>query len=273
VETPTAHTLLSALHARELAVAFQPKVDLHTGRIQGAEALVRWTHPPDAFIGLAERTGIIHRLTRYVLREALATCRTWLDTGVRIPVAVNVSAVDLADPTLPEDVERALADHGVPAALLEIEITETQIIRDRERTEEVLRQLGELGVALAIDDFGTGHASLAQLVAMPVHVLKIDRSFVDGMIGDRRREAIVRSTVALGQALDLTGVAEGIEDEATAERLLDWRCHLGQGWLWGKAMPAADLTERLIDQSAPFRASVVQCVRQPAVSRGSRLAA
>ena len=264
---PTAHALLQAIRERELGVAYQPKIDLHTGRVVGAEALARWSHPPAAFVEVAERTGIIHRLTRFVLGEALTACRGWLELGLRIPVAVNVSAVDLADPTLPEDVAAALAAHRVPASLLELEITETQIVHDRERTDAVLAALAALGVQLAIDDFGTGHASLSQLVAMPVHVLKIDRSFVDGMLGDPRREAIVRSTVALGQALDLKVVAEGVEDEATAARLLEWRCHLGQGWLWGRAMPPGDLAACAIAR-VPFRATVVT-----AVSSGSRLAA
>ena len=240
--------LRSAIDGDELLLHFQPKLDLRTGEIQGVEALVRWQHPerglvpPDEFIPLAERTGLIHPLTTWVLGRAAAECRRWLDDGVAVPVAVNVSARSVLDPLFPSTVAAILEEHGLPGSLLTIEITETAMVADPGRALEVLTALAGLGAQLAIDDFGVGYTSLSHLKRLPVHELKIDRSFVANMNMDDNDAVIVRSTVDLGRNLGLRVVAEGVETAEVSQLLLEIGCDLGQGYLFARPMPAADVT-------------------------------
>jgi diguanylate cyclase (GGDEF)-like protein len=225
---------------------FQPQLDLRTGAVVGAEALVRWrredgsfTSPMD-FIPAAERSGAIKPLTLHVLACALEAQRTWAAAGTCVRVAINLSARSLIAPELLAEVERGLERAGVAPADLELEVTESMIMADPDRARRTLERLGDLGIHLAIDDFGTGYSSLAYLSRLPVHTVKIDRSFVKDLESDPAAELIVRATIDLGHNLGLTVAGEGIEDEATRIRLRDLGCDTAQGFLWSPAVPAED---------------------------------
>ncbi|HET9944296.1 MAG TPA: bifunctional diguanylate cyclase/phosphodiesterase [Actinomycetes bacterium] len=230
----------------ELVLHYQPKCDL-TGAVRGVEALVRWQHPerglllPAEFVPVAERTGLIHPLTDFVIDRAVGQAAAWSAAGRPVAVAVNVSTRSLLDPGFAERVLAILAAHRTPAQLLGLEITETTIMEDPDRALAVLTRLAGEGVRLSIDDFGTGYSSLAYLKSLPVHELKIDRSFVAGMVGNPRDQVIVDSTVALGRRLGLEVVAEGVEDEATRAALEGLGCELAQGYLFSRPVPAADV--------------------------------
>ncbi len=232
----------------ELVLHFQPKADLQTRRVLGVEALVRWEHPergllyPDAFIALAEKTGLIGPLTLHVLDRALAQARAWMQAGLDLTMAVNVTPRNLLDLTLPDQVETLLELHSVPPSKLELEITETAIMADPPRAKAVLARLHALGISLAVDDFGTGYASLSWLRDLPLQTLKIDRSFVMRMAADEGDATIVRSSVQLGRSLGLKVVAEGVEDEAAWVQLLGLGCDLAQGFHLSRPQPAAALT-------------------------------
>jgi diguanylate cyclase len=236
--------LRRALDGGELVMHYQPKVSISTGDVVGAEALVRWQHPehglifPDEFIPLAEHTGLIGPLTHHVLDTALAQARRWVDAGRALPVSVNLSARNLLDERLPGEVAELLATHGVAAALLELEVTESAIMTEPVRAQELLEQLCALGVRISIDDFGVGYTSLAQLKTLPVTELKIDRSFVMSMIEDHSNAVIVHSVVDLGHNLGLTIVAEGVEDHTALSALAGFGCDVAQGYHFSRAMPA-----------------------------------
>jgi diguanylate cyclase (GGDEF)-like protein len=239
--------LRRALDEHELVLHYQPKADLADRRIVAVEALVRWQHPqhgllgPDEFIPLAEATGVIRELTLQVLDEALRQQRAWRDAGLDIRVAVNLSARDLYDLTLPATVARTLARHGVPAAALELEITESVIVSDPMRARAILNRLSEMGVGLAVDDYGTGYSSLGYLKRLPIDQMKIDRSFVMQMAEDRNDAAIVRSTVELGRNLGLKVVAEGVETAAAWAHLKALGCDFAQGYYLSRPVPAAEV--------------------------------
>ncbi len=241
--------LRRAIDNGELVLHFQPKVALPGARVCGVEALVRWAHPqrglilPGEFIPLAERTPLIRPLTRYVLDAALEQCARWRDAGRALGVAVNVSARNLLDEHFVDEVQELLAYRRVPASCLEIEVTESAITADPERARRILGRLAEGGVTLSIDDFGAGYTSLAQLKDLPVHQLKIDRSFVAPMAADPSNALIVRSVVELGHNLGLTTVAEGVEDEATYDRLEAMGCDVAQGYHVCRPMAAEQLEE------------------------------
>jgi diguanylate cyclase (GGDEF)-like protein len=234
--------LARAIESDELVLHYQPKCALD-GTVRGVEALVRWRHPergllmPADFIPAAERTGLIHPLTDVVLSAALARARDWYDAGTPTSVAVNVSTRTLLDGGFAARVLAHLAAHRTPPALLGLEITETTIMEDPDRALAVLTRLSDAGVRLSIDDFGTGYSSLAYLKSLPVHELKIDRSFVAGMTTSERDRVIVDSTVALGRRLGLDVVAEGVEDEGTRAALGDLGCELAQGFLFSRPVP------------------------------------
>jgi diguanylate cyclase (GGDEF)-like protein len=238
--------LARAIDADELVLHYQPKCDL-AGAVRGVEALVRWQHPtrgllpPAEFVPAAERTGLIHPLTEVVLAAAARQARAWFDAGTPIPVAVNVSTRSLLDPGFAERVLAHLAAHRTPPELLGLEITETTIMEDPDRALAVLSRLADARIRLSIDDFGTGYSSLAYLKALPVHELKIDRSFVAAMTSSERDHVLVASTVALGHRLGLDVVAEGVEDEATRDALAGLGCELAQGYLFSRPAPAEAL--------------------------------
>jgi diguanylate cyclase (GGDEF)-like protein len=243
--------LRAAIDRRELHLVFQPIVSLSSGEVERVEALVRWDHPrlgplpPANFVPLAEHTELIAPLTRLVLQDALAACARWYEAGADVAVSVNVSSIDLLDESLPAAVERALAQHDLPARVLVLELTESTAMIDSERVRNVLDALCKLGVGIAIDDFGTGYSSLARLQRLPVQAIKIDRSFVGLMLEDENADTIVRSTVELGKSLGLAVVAEGIEEAAHWERLVALGCDFGQGYLIGREVTAQAIVDAM----------------------------
>jgi diguanylate cyclase (GGDEF)-like protein len=239
--------LRGAIEREELELAYQPKVALGDGTLRSVEALIRWPHPtrgllmPDVFIPLAEHTGLIRPLTRFVLTAALRQCREWQAAGLDVSVAVNLSARDLLDADLPDQVAALLERFGVDGSKLELELTESTFLADPVRARALLVRLSELGVALAIDDFGSGYSSLGYLKQLPIDVLKIDKSFVMAMDGDADDAAIVRSTIGLARNLGLSVVAEGVETDRVWHELASLGCTLAQGYFVGRPMPAAEL--------------------------------
>jgi diguanylate cyclase (GGDEF)-like protein len=239
--------LREAIDGGQITLHYQPKVDVADGRVIGVEALARWTHPtkgaigPDAFIPLAEQSGLIRRLTSLVVTEALGQVGRWRTQGLDLTVAVNLSMRDLLDPALPGEIEASLERAGLPAGVLELEITEGSVMDQPARAEAVLARLSTMGVALAIDDFGTGYSSLTYLQRLPVSELKIDRSFVMRLTTSDADAEIVRSTIDLGHNLGLVVVAEGVEDEPSLAFLRDARCDVAQGFHIGRPMRADDV--------------------------------
>ena len=250
--------LRHAVENHTLQVHYQPKADLATGAILGAEALVRWEHAdlgfvaPDEFIPVAERTGLIRPLTLFVLEHALRDCRTWSVTaGREMTVAVNLSAGSLLNLSFPSDVARLLRETRMPAHCLTLEITESTIMADPERAITVLNDLASMGVELAIDDFGTGYSSLSQLKRLPVTELKIDRSFVMSMMSDDNDAVIVNSTIDLGHNLGLRIVAEGVENQESWQRLAMLGCDVAQGFHLSRPVPSGALIRWLAAGGIP----------------------
>ena len=273
--------LLSDLHLGlerdELQLHYQPKLDLASGTVTGVEALVRWEHPtqgriaPDVLIPLAESTGMIDKLTRVVLGQALRQSRAWHDQGLDLTVAVNLSTRNLLNPGLAGEVTAALEAHGVPAERLILEITESSVMGDAERTLPVLERLAGAGIMLSLDDFGTGYSSLSYLQRLPVSEVKIDRSFVLGLTGgDETSTVLVRSIISLGASLRLRIVAEGVEDAGTLEQLRELGCDVIQGWHTGRPVPAAELTASLLGATVAGRPAPASRTRSPATPRPSR---
>ena len=239
----------------QLLVYFQPICTPH-GDVTGAEALIRWQHPtagllnPDSFVQMAENHSLMAPLTRHVLRAALAQCRQWRALDPHATVAVNLSATSLLDDNLVDDVAAAIRLADVPADALILEITETMLMADPERSRRTLHALRGHGIRLAVDDYGTGHCSLAYLRNLPVQELKLDRSFVRDIATEPRDAAIVRSTIELAHSLGLVLVAEGVEDAETARLLQQMGCDLAQGYYFGRPAPSASHLARLTDHAA-----------------------
>ena len=243
-----ASDLRRALEQQELRVYYQPVHELKTSRLIGVEALVRWEHPlrgllaPGEFIPIAERTGLIAEIDAWVLEQACWQMVQWQGAGVELAfVAVNISSRLFARPELFALVSTVLADTGLDPALLELEVTESAVMDNSQVALEQMHRLRALGLRLAIDDFGTGFSSLLRLKRLPVQKLKIDQGFVAGLPGDNDDVAIVRAVIALGQSMGLQVHAEGIEQVGQAQFLLDLDCDLGQGYWFGRPMPAQDL--------------------------------
>ncbi|QEY12538.1 bifunctional diguanylate cyclase/phosphodiesterase [Cellvibrio sp. KY-YJ-3] len=242
-----------AIRENQLCLYYQPKILLDEKRCYGFEALIRWIHPelgfvpPADFIPMAELTTLIHQLTAWVLEKAISQCRTWQDQGMSLSIAVNLSARNLMDDNIPKLVERLLIKYQLPAARLELEITESSIMTDPTRALRNLDALHALGVHLAIDDFGTGYSSLAYLKRLPVQTLKIDSSFVRSMLEDLQDELIVNSTIHLAHNLGLMVVAEGVENEALLNRLSEMGCDEAQGFFIGKPMSVINTNEWLVE--------------------------
>jgi diguanylate cyclase (GGDEF)-like protein len=248
--------LRAAIDDDELALEFQPKVSLTTGRIDGVEALVRWNHPRRGrlsaaeFVPTAESLGLIGPLTEAVITMARAQCRAWLDDGLELQIAVNLSAQSVQDLETVEIARRGLERWEVPAHLLKFEITEGSLVSDTKRAREVLGRLDRLGITLSLDDFGTGYSSLAYLRDLPVHEIKLDRAFLK-QIDHETDFTIVRSTVELGHQLGMRIVAEGVEEPAAIRSLLEVGCDVAQGYFFGRPMSAADLTDWLRAKNPP----------------------
>jgi diguanylate cyclase (GGDEF)-like protein len=241
----------AALERGELVLHYQPKIDLRHRRITGVEALVRWQHPergllgPHEFIPQIEPTALIGPFTLHVVEQALVQMVAWRRRGIDLEMSVNLSARNLLDPELPEQVAVLLRRYGVPPGRLTIEVTESAALVDPERAVSSLQALRAAGIGVSIDDFGTGNASIEYLATLPASELKIDRSFITDMLEDARAEAIVRSTIDLARNLGLTVVAEGIETDAVLERLAELGAQTGQGYGISRPLPAEELTSQL----------------------------
>lgn len=239
--------LRDAIDRKELILHYQPKFELATGYPVGVEGLVRWNHPsgrlvpPLEFIGPAEESSLIHPLTRYVLDSALSQCRTWMDRGWSLPVAVNVSANCFADRNFAEGVCQSLARHHVQPKLLTLEITEATIESEPGRVCSQLQFLREQGVRVALGAYGVGYSTLAKLKTLPIDELKIDRSLVSNLTSDAHDRALITAILDLGAGLGLSVIAEGAEDAVTCELLLEIGCEIAQGFQWMRPMPAAEL--------------------------------
>ncbi|MBI3607413.1 MAG: EAL domain-containing protein [Nitrospirae bacterium] len=250
-----------AIEHDELVLHYQPKIHLQSGRVIGVEALVRWQHPhrglipPDEFVPLAERTGLMKPLTLGVITAALRQSQIWYREGLRLTVAVNLSARNLQDPQLPDQVAELLQNAGVSPEHLELEITESTIMADPARALDILTRLNRMGLALAIDDFGTGSSSLGYLKRLPVSEIKIDKSFVRNMAEDDNDAVIVRSTIELAHNLGLTVVAEGVETQYLLDRLTALGCDAAQGYYMSKPMPAPALTRWF--HESPWKVTMV----------------
>jgi len=259
--------LRQAIDGNELKLHFQPKIDLRTDEVKGVEALVRWIHPvrgsipPSEFIPFAEQTGFIRHVTRWVIEAALAQMEAWLADAVEIPVAINVSARDLTSAELPDLLAEAMRRHRVPSHLVSLEITESALMEDPQHAARILARVRELGVGVAVDDYGTGYSALSYLAQLSVDCLKIDRSLVNNLRQGSRNAAIVRSTVALGENLGLTVVAEGVETPDQIALLRQFGCHEAQGFGLARPMPAEQViawtVARELADHAP-RAAVIQ---------------
>ncbi len=238
---------------------FEPQVDLATGRLTGFEVLARWDHPltgiiaPDRFIAIAEEHNLIGRLSDQVVRKAFAAAAEW-DSSLTL--SINISPRQFTDSWLAQKIVRLLAETGFPAERLVVEVTESSLFADIDLARTIVQSLKNQGIALALDDFGSGFSSLSHLSALPFDKIKIDRTFVASIGKDRQSAAIVRAVTTMAQAIDVPVVAEGIEDAAAHETLLQMGCASGQGWYFGKAMAAEDVPHMLRQHNALPRSDV-----------------
>lgn len=243
--------LQTAIEKNQFILHYQPKIDLISNRICGVEALIRWQHPkeglifPDDFLPFAEQNGLIKQLTRIVLKMALQQSTEWQQQGLTLPIAINISAINLQDPSFPDQVVAIMRDYTVLPALIEMEITETALMQAPLRAIETVKKLCDIGVVVSIDDFGTGYSSMAYLKKLVVAKIKIDKSFVIDMIKNENDNIIVRSTIDLAHNLGLTVVAEGVETEEALERLKSLGCDTAQGYHMGRPVPVDKLNEWL----------------------------
>ncbi|MBO68311.1 MAG: hypothetical protein CL398_08350 [Acidiferrobacteraceae bacterium] len=232
-----------AVKGEQLELHYQPQFDLQTARVVGAEALLRWNHPehgvipPNDFIPLAEDTGLIFSIGRWVVNEACRQSRLWRQEGFQpITISVNISAVQLQQSDFYSQVREAIEREGIRPYLLGLEVTESLFVEDMDRTISVLKLLKDLGVELSLDDFGTGYSSLSYLTKLPIDKLKIDQSFIRS--SERESWAIVRTIIQLARSLGLKTVGEGIEEKLHVDRLCDLGCHIGQGYHYSRPAPA-----------------------------------
>jgi EAL domain-containing protein (putative c-di-GMP-specific phosphodiesterase class I) len=241
--------LRQAIVADQLFLLYQPKINLKNGLIAGLEVLTRWEHPelglipPDEFIPVAERTGLIIPLTLWVLHQSLLQCRAWNDMGIDVGVAVNLSMWNLEAQELPDQIAGLIKTIAISPDRLELEITESAIMGDPQRTMRTLTLIRDLGVRFTIDDFGTGYSSLAHLRKLPVTGMKIDKSFVQNMESDRDNAVIVRSIIDLGHNLGLKVTAEGVETRGAKDMLVGFECDEAQGYYYSHPVPAREIAQ------------------------------
>ncbi len=251
------HAMRQALLDRRFRLHYQPQLDLASGQVIGAEALIRWRDPlrgevlPGEFIPVAEESGFIVAIGDWVLHEAVAQAQRWWQQGRRMPVAVNVSALQFQQGQFVDTVRQVLKSAALPPDLLELELTESILLRDADEALRRLQALAELGVCLSIDDFGTGYSSLAYLKRFPIQRLKIDRSFVQGLPADASDAGIVRAVAQMGRALGLQVIAEGVENEAQRDFLREAGCHEYQGYLFSPALDLAAFETRVWGTERP----------------------
>ncbi|MBC7482769.1 MAG: EAL domain-containing protein, partial [Rhizobacter sp.] len=240
--------LNEAVGQNELSLVFQPKVDLASRHGVGIEALVRWNHPsrghtpPAVFIPLAERSDQIVRIDRWVMREAMRAQARWREQGMApLPVSVNLSMADILSTNVVDYLGGLLDEFKVPAEAIEVEVTESAVMRELARTRSVLAALNKRGIGTALDDFGTGFSSLSYLRQLPLQSIKIDQSFTLSMLQDPNAETLTQAIVAMGVALKMRVVAEGVETEQQMDWLMAHGCHLGQGFFFSPAVPEDDV--------------------------------
>ncbi|HEX7435532.1 MAG TPA: bifunctional diguanylate cyclase/phosphodiesterase, partial [Caldimonas sp.] len=257
--------LRKALRNKEMELFYQPKIDVKSGKVTATEALLRWKHPsrgvilPSVFIPIAERFGLIVALGNWVIEDACRQSRAWRDKGLRMRVAINLSAHQMRQDDIVERITDALQRHRIHPSLLTCEITETAAMEDTKTTQETFRRLGELGTHLSIDDFGTGYSSLSYLRKLPAEELKIDRSFIMDLEHSADARAVVDAVIKLAHALGLKVVAEGVENQRQQQILIDMACDELQGFLFAKPMSARALQLWAINdrtESAVFRPSL-----------------
>jgi len=260
----------SAIEAGEFVPFYQPQIDLGTGDLIGFEVLARWNSPakgllePSEFMDVAEASGLISELSLSVMGQALREARDWPG---HLKIAVNISPIQFRDSQLAERILKLLAQSNFPASRLEVEITESSFLEDRESALTIVESLKNMGVTISLDDFGTGYASLSQLQSLPFDRIKIDKSFVTKLLSDSQSDAIVSTILSLGRALQLPITAEGIEDDGTRERLSRLGCSDGQGWLFGKAVSGDDVRKSF---GLPSEAEVPAPVERPAAATERR---
>jgi EAL domain-containing protein (putative c-di-GMP-specific phosphodiesterase class I) len=253
------HAMRQALVAGRFRLHYQPQVDVYSGEIVGAEALVRWRDPelgevtPAELIPVAERSGFIVALGAWVLRQAVQQAALWRDKGYRLLMSVNVSALQFQQPDFVQSVANALAEFALEPQCIELELTESILIQDAQEALQRLQGLSELGVKLAIDDFGTGYSSLAYLKRFPIGRLKIDRSFVKGLPGDESDAGIVRAIANMARALRLELIAEGVETEAQLQFMKQLGCQQFQGFIKSPALDVVSF-ESMMDAGRPLPA-------------------
>ena len=246
-----ANDLRHAIRDGQLSLYYQPQLDLRSGKMVGVEALARWNHPehgfipPDTFVAIAERTGLIKQLTEFVFTTAIKQCAEWRRTVQSFAISINLSARNLHDETLPKQVARLIRHWKIIPEQICLEITETAMMADPEHARELLEELDRLGVKISIDDFGTGYSSLTYLKKLPVDEIKIDKSFVMNMNNSENDASIIRATVGLAHDLGLTVVAEGVENQASQDALKQMGCEIAQGYHICKPAPAEEITKLL----------------------------
>jgi len=241
--------LRAAIESQQLMLMLQPKGSLADDTLVGAEALIRWAHPkrgmvaPAEFLPLAHDAGLMATIDQVVLKQALHHISTLYAMGIQVPVSINLSVQSLSDVCMVDRVREALRAANVPPSLLEVEIPEGALMDDVETSAKVLADLHQMGVRISIDDFGTGYSSFAYLARFPVHTLKVDRSFVKEIVGNDTSHKIVKSLVRLAHSLQLTVIAEGVEDAEVTELLKRMRCDMVQGYAYGRPMPFDQFVE------------------------------
>ncbi len=248
--------LKNAIINKEFELYYQPKIELTSQRIMGAEALIRWNRPgfgmipPDVFISIAEESGLINEITKWVAIEACKMCATWHQLGYsHISIAINLSVVDFKRGNLPHIIMKALSNANLPAHYLELEITESILIDDVSQVQSQLHELHSHGIKLAIDDFGTGYSNLGYLSKFNVSTLKIDQSFVRKIISSEHDYHIIKAIIQMSESLGITNVAEGIEEQYISDKLLQMGCQFGQGYLWSKPLPEAEFETLLKEEN------------------------
>jgi diguanylate cyclase (GGDEF)-like protein len=262
-----------AIAASEFVPFYQPQIDLSTGQLTGFEVLARWRTSdrgilePAEFIDVAESSGLICELSLSVMRQAFNEARDWPGD---LKMAVNISAVQFRDPHLAERILKLLTESGFPASRLEVEITESTFLEDRQAALAIVESLKNMGVTISLDDFGTGYASLSQLQSLPFDRIKIDKSFVGSLLEDTQSDAIVSTILSLGRALELPITAEGIEDRGTKDRLRLLGCSDGQGWLFGKAVSGSAVRTALGLTENPDGNSESGAIRAKSGPQGDR---
>jgi EAL domain-containing protein (putative c-di-GMP-specific phosphodiesterase class I) len=246
--------LRRAMDKQEFVLYYQPKVNLASGKVTGAEALLRWQHPlwgmvlPDRFVPVAEDCGLIVPIGRWVLQEACAQARRWLDSGLAVnSIAVNISALEFHQTNFGSTVAAILAQTGLPPSCLQLEITEGGLMRDAKASTEILAALKSMGVQLAVDDFGTGYSSLSYLKQFPIDILKIDQSFVQDIASAEDSGIIVSAVIGMGNSLKLQVVAEGVENQMQLAFLTTRHCEEAQGFLFSRPMAAEQFTNILVN--------------------------